>query len=101
VCLSEVMFRISVKDTRSRRVLYLEGKLIDPWTDELTRAVSQARRDHPDDLELVVDLKGVTDISARGEEALYGVMVQGAKLRGGGVFMKQVLKQLSRRMRRN
>lgn len=50
---------------------------------------------------LVIDLIGVTEISAEGEEALYFLMVQGAKLRGGGVFVKQVLKQVVQRVRQD
>jgi anti-anti-sigma regulatory factor len=74
--------------------LVLEGKIIAPWTDELTKvACEDTSRD------LVIDLQGVTDISADGEETLYSLMVQGAKFRGGGVFIKQVMKRLAQKMR--
>ena len=90
------MLKISIKDGRTRRLLILEGKIIAPWTIELSKTACQlAGR------ELVIDLGGVTDISADGEEALYCLMVQGAKFRGGGLFIKQVLKQLAQRVRRN
>jgi anti-anti-sigma regulatory factor len=92
------MLKISIRDRKASRLLVLEGKLIAPWTKELTEAASQ---NHVAKLELVVDLRGVTDISADGEEALFGLMVQGAKFRGAGVFIKQILKQLSQRLRRD
>jgi anti-anti-sigma regulatory factor len=92
------MLKISIRDRKASRLLVLEGKLIAPWTKELTEAASQNRVAK---LELVVDLRGVTDISADGEEALFGLMVQGAKFRGAGVFIKQILKQLSQRLRRD
>ena len=94
------MLKISIKDNPTRRLLVVEGKLIAPWIKELGKAACQ---DGPGPLavrELVVDLRGVTDISADGEEALYCLMVQGAKFRGGGVFIKQVLMQLAQRLRR-
>ena len=92
------MLKISIKDRKARRLLILEGKLIAPWSSELIKAACQDRADHLADRELVVDIRGVTDISADGEDALYCLMVEGAKFRGGGVFMKQVLKQLSQRV---
>jgi anti-anti-sigma regulatory factor len=95
------MLKISIKDSQTRRLLVLEGKIIAPWTDELSRAACQDLVIHPAGRELVIDLREVTDISADGEEALYCLMVQGAKFRGGGVFIKGVLKQLAQRVRRN
>jgi anti-anti-sigma regulatory factor len=95
------MLKISIKDGRTRRVLILEGKIIAPWTIELSKAARQDRANHLAGRELVIDLGGVTDISPDGEETLYCLMVQGAKCRGGGVFIRQVLKQLAQRVRRN
>lgn len=92
------MLKISAKDGKTGRRLVLEGKLIAPWTSELVETASQNNRS---DRGLVIELRGVTDISADGEEALYGLMVRGAKFRGAGVFLKQVLKQLAQRGRRN
>ena len=94
------MLKISIKDSQTKRLLVLEGKIIAPWTHELSK-VCQDHTNHVADRELVIDLRGVTDISADGEEALYCLMVQGAKFRGGGVFVKQVLKQLAQRVCRN
>ena len=93
------MLKISIKDGRSRRLLVLEGKIIAPWTDELTKVACQDHANHIAGGELVIDLQGVTDISSDGEETLYSLMVQGAKFRGGGVFIKQVVKRLAQRMR--
>jgi len=95
------MLKISIKRSRTKRVLVLEGKIIAPWTNELTKAACHDLTNHGTNRELVVDLPGVTDISADGEEALYCLMVQGVRFRGGGVFIKHVLKQLAQRMRRN
>lgn len=94
------MLKISITDREAKRVLVLEGKLIAPWTHELVKVACQADPDHID-RELVIDLRGVTEISADGEEALYCLMVQGAKFRGDGVFVKQVLKQVAQRVRQD
>ena len=95
------MLKISIKDSQTRRLLVLEGKIIAPWTNELNKVACEDLVNHLAGGELVIDLQGVTDISADGEEALYCLMVQGAKFRGGGMFIKQVLKQLVQRVRRD
>jgi len=92
------MLKISIKDSKTRRLLVLEGKFVAPWTNEL-RSLCDRSGVGPDQRELVIDVHGVTDISADGEEAFLCLMVQGAKFRGSGVFMKQVLKQLKQRAR--
>ena len=92
------MLKISSKDGKATQLLVLEGKLISPWTNELMETAS---RERPAGNELVIDLRGVTDISAEGEEVLFALLVQGARFRGGGVFIKQVLKQLAHRVRNN
>jgi hypothetical protein len=94
------MLKISTKGSKNRRLLILEGKLVAPWANEL-RAVCNEPSHHPDERPLVIDVRGVTDISADGEQVLLCLMGQGAKFRGTGVFMKQVLKELARRVHRN
>jgi hypothetical protein len=94
------MLKISVNDSKTRRLLVLEGKLVAPWANEL-RSFCQAPGTDPDQTELIIDVGGVTDISVDGEEALLCLMVQGAKFRATGLYMKQVLKQLARRVHRN
>lgn len=93
------MLKTWIKDSQSRRLLTLEGKIIASWTYELINGACQNRANHLAGRELVIDLRGVTDISAEGEEALYCLMAKGAKFRGGGVFIQQVLKQLAKRVR--
>jgi hypothetical protein len=93
------MLKISIKDGRNTRLLVLEGKIIAPWADELTKVAFLDDANQIAGRELVIDLQGVTDIGADGEETMYSLMMQGAKFRGGGVFIKQVMKRLARRMR--
>lgn len=90
------MLKISIQNSKTRRLLILEGKLVAPWTIEL-KNVCHGPGGELDHGKLIIDVRGVTDISVDGEEALMCLMSQGAQFRGTGVFMKQVLKQLARR----
>jgi hypothetical protein len=88
------MFRISNVETRSQRTLVVEGTFIGPWVPELRttwRNAGQAL----DGRKLVIDLCNVTVISQEGEEAIFGLMKEGAEFSCGGVLMKHVLKQLA------
>lgn len=94
------MLKISILDTASRRRLLIEGKLIAPWTAELSRVWQQATADLGG-RELLVDVKWLTAISEDGENVLLDLMKEGATFRSSGVFTKQVLKRLARKIRRN
>jgi hypothetical protein len=88
------MFRISTIETQSRRTLVVEGTFIGPWVPELRttwRNAGQALAGR----RLVIDLCNVTVISHEGEEAIFGLMKEGAEFSCGGVLMKHVLKQLA------
>ena len=92
------MLKITIFENGTKRQVVLEGKLVAPWTKELNDAVLSAAADS-DHLELVIDLRSVTSISADGEDLLLTLMDKGARFRASGVFMRQVLKNLSRRSR--
>lgn len=92
------MFKISIVETRGRRRLILEGKLIQPWTAELESAWRNAAQ-QLEGRKLVIDLTNVTLINRDGEDALFELMRDGAKFCSGDVVTKHVLKQLARRCR--
>ncbi len=92
------MLKISMIENGTKRQLVLEGKLVAPWTNELKKIGQQALFDG-DQRELVIDLRSVTALSAEGEDVLAALADQGARFRVSGVFMRQVMKQLSRRTR--
>jgi hypothetical protein len=89
------MFRISTIDTRFQRRLVVEGKLAEPWLDELRRIWAgaaeslQGRR-------LVIDLSNVTVISREGENLIRELMKQGARFSCDGISTRHVLRRLSR-----
>jgi len=93
------MLKISISENETKRQVILEGKLVEPWTNEL-KIVGQKAVVGGDHRELIIDLRNVTAISSDGENVLLDLMDQGARFRACGVFMKQVLKNLSRRLRR-
>jgi endonuclease III-like uncharacterized protein len=89
------MLKITVvEDQRHRRVM-VEGKLIAPWTAELTSAYQRAKTDLQD-RELIVDLRGLTAIGPEGAEVLLQLIREKVKFLLG-VYTKEVLRQLSLR----
>jgi anti-anti-sigma regulatory factor len=92
------MLKISIIENDHKRQLILEGKLVAPWSDELKNIGQEAAVDC-DHRALVIDLRSVTVISADGEDVLLALMDLGARFRVSGVFMRQVVKNLSRRSR--
>jgi hypothetical protein len=94
------MLKISVTDSRKQRRLILEGKLIAPWAAELKTACNAARADL-DGRDFIVDVKHLTAISQEGENLLLELMNDGVNFHSYGVFTRQILKQVARRMREN
>jgi hypothetical protein len=92
------MFKISIVDTPSQRKLVVEGRLSEPWVDELRTTWRNARRDL-DARKLVIDLSSLTVISREGEDAIFDLMKQGAKFSCAGILTRHVLKGLARRCR--
>lgn len=94
------MLKISVIESPSERRLILEGKLIAPWAIELRTAFEKARA-NLQNREVVIELKNLASISEEGENVLLELLNERVTFRGSGVFAKEVLRQLARRMRNN
>lgn len=91
------MLKITAFDNDQRRTLVLEGQLIDAWVDELERNWTEARMSIGAQ-SIVVDLRDVTAISERGENALFRMMADGAQIQcRRGVLNKHVVQQLKQR----
>ena len=93
------MLRISSVENRNQFRLVLEGKLVAPWANELRPACEQAKASLHG-REFVVEIKNLTAINQAGENVLLGLMKDGVKFRGCGVFTKHLLRQLARRVNR-
>jgi hypothetical protein len=94
------MLKISVIDSARQRRLVVEGKLIAPWAAVLRSACDKARADLRG-RELVIELKHVTAISTEGKSVILELKHGGIKFRSDGVFTKDVVKELTRRVRKN
>ena len=94
------MLKISTLDTPSKRQLLIEGKLVGPWATELARVWRQATADL-NGRALIIDVKGLTTITEDGENVLLELMKEGASFRSSGVFTKQILKQMARKVRQD
>jgi hypothetical protein len=94
------MLKISILDTPSQCRLMIEGKLIGPWATELARVWRLATADL-NGRTLIIDVKGLTAITEDGENVLLELMKEGASFRSSGVFTKQVLKRMARKIRRD
>ena len=94
------MLRISVVERRNQRRLVLEGKLVEPWANELKSAYKRANADL-NGRELVIVVKCLTVINADGENVLLELLKEGACFRSAGLFTKHVLKRLALKVRRN
>ena len=92
------MFKISIVDTRTERKLVVEGKLSEPWVDELRTSWTNASRDS-EGRKVVIDLSSLTVISREGADAIFDLMKQGAKFSCAGILTRHVLKGLARRCR--
>ena len=90
------MFKISIIDTRTQRKLVVEGRLSEPWVDELRTTWTSASRDLVG-RKVVIDLSNLTVISREGEDAIFDLMKQGAKFSCAGILTRHVLKGLARR----
>jgi len=89
------MFKISIIDSRSLRKLVVEGRLSEPWVDELRTTWRNASRDLGG-RKLVIDLNSLTVISREGEDAIFDLMKQGAKFSCSSICTRHVLKRLAR-----
>jgi hypothetical protein len=94
------MLKITTIEEQTQCRFVVEGKLIAPWTTELKNACDRARAGL-NGRKLVVDLQCLTLISQEGEKILLELMNDGTEICGSGLFTKHILRQLTRRSRRN
>jgi hypothetical protein len=90
------MLKISIVESPRRRQLVVEGKLIEPWTAELTRAWENAKADL-NGRDLIVDLRSLTAVAPEGENVLLHLMREKVKLRCG-LFIKELIRGLRCRL---
>jgi hypothetical protein len=94
------MLKISVIDTARQCRVIVEGKLVAPWAAELRNACQQAKAELRG-RELVIEVNHITRISQEGENVVLDLINSGVEVRGSGLFTQHVMKELTRRARRN
>lgn len=93
----ECVANISVVEDRNQCTVVLEGELIAPSIVEFRNACKRAKED-PKHRELVVQIKNLTTISQEGENLLLDLMKEGVRFRCSGVFTREVIRQIFRRV---
>ena len=83
------MLRITITDGADEQRWILQGRLVEPWVEELE--TSWKKRSRPEARKRVVDLTEVTLIDKRGEKALRAMRRAGAELIAYGVYLKHVV----------
>jgi len=90
------MLRITRQEELDRIVLRVEGKLVQPWIQELESCWRTCLQQTGADTTkpLVLDLKSVTFIGVEGKELLDRIYRSGAKLVTSGTLMNSVVEDL-------
>jgi ABC-type transporter Mla MlaB component len=79
------MLRMTRSSSGAAAVLLLEGKLTEPWTEELR---AEVERGGPITR---LDLSGLSFVDARGAELLHALERSGVALVGASVFVRELL----------
>jgi hypothetical protein len=87
------MLKITRIDTPTEQRLILEGRLVQPWTADLSSHWEQARRARPE-RRFIVDLRGITRIDETGERNLALMKSERAEFLARGIRIKHLLKAL-------
>ena len=88
------MLRISVEENSGGFSLFLEGRLVGPWVDELQKVCEDlgAPAKH---IPVTVDLCGVTSMDTRGQALLDRLLQRGATLRCSDVMNQYLVEQMA------
>ena len=90
------MLRITKQDEPERTVLRVEGKLVQPWVQELENCwrTCQQQTAGVATKAVVLDLRSVTFIDGEGKQLLDRIYRSGAKLVTSGTLMNSVVEDL-------
>jgi len=91
-----IMFKVTTFTNQRERILTLEGGLVGPGLPSLKGTWDEERRTH-EGATFVIDLTKVTIVSQHGENILFQMMRQGARLVGNSLLARVVIQQVERR----
>ncbi len=89
------MLRISIEQDPDTLSLIVEGRLVGPWVDELRR-VSGEQSVPGKNVQLTIDLCGLTAMDAKGQSLLDELLQRGATLRCSDVMNQYLVEQMAR-----
>ena len=90
------MFKVATITNQTQRILALEGSLVDPWLSNLKGRWDEERRAQEGGM-FVIDLTKVTIVSQHGENILFQMFTEGARLVGNSSLARMVIRQVERR----
>jgi ABC-type transporter Mla MlaB component len=88
------LLRISAENEQDALLLVLEGRLVEPWVNEL-RDLWRKKADAQPGLPLIVDLCGLTAMDTSGQQLLDELLQRGATLRCSDVMNQFLVEQMS------
>jgi hypothetical protein len=74
-----IMFKVTTITNQRQRILALESSLVGPWLPSLKGTWDEERRAH-EGATFVIDLTNVTIVRQHGENILFQMMTEGARL---------------------
>jgi len=90
------MFKVTTITNQTQRMWALEGSLVDPWLSNLKGRWDEELRAQEGAV-FVIDLTKVTIVSQRGENILFQMFTDGARLVGNSPFARMVIGHVERR----
>jgi LTXXQ motif family protein len=91
-----IMFKVTTITNQTQRILALEGSLVGPWLSNLKGRWDEERRAQEGAM-FVIDLTKVTIVSQYGENILFQMFTEGARLVGNSTLARMVIRQVERR----
>ena len=89
------MLRITIQAEPQRTILRVEGKLVQPWIEELENSWRSCPRAGSDATQaLVLDLRSITFVDSEGKELLSRIYRSGAQFLTSGTLMNSVIEEL-------
>lgn len=88
------MLRIHVEDTPDQVRVRLEGKLVEPWVDELVRIWAELSGRVPGAQSCCIDLEAVSYVDECGKGMLCVLHRAGCELHGSGPFIAAVIEEI-------
>jgi hypothetical protein len=88
------MLKITITNTAKEETWILEGRLVEPWVNELKASWKRSNRT-AQGRRRIVNLDEVTFIDKSGERMLRCMSSQGAQLVASDVYIKHVLDRLA------